>query len=155
MDIAAVMSKLKTYEEAVTVTPNPVTLVSSLTAQRAYLYIPDKTDAVPEVNPVGFFNGWTMDYEHRLPNAQREQKYTVNIQTLAKSPKLSEASLIASAFHAALVTALDAHLTLEGTCTNQELRSARLTRLEWAGLSFIGVDAFLDVYMRDTTTVGA
>jgi hypothetical protein len=157
MDIASVMTKLKQYEGELVVTPNPITLAGSLTTKRAYLYIPEKSDAMPECDPIAFFNGYTLDDEQRMPNGQRKQTYTVNIQGLVKEPNLDHASQIASAFLAQLIAKLDSHVSLEGTCTEQKLRGAAptLTRLEWGGLPFIGLNLFMTVYMRDSTTVGA
>lgn len=155
MDIGTAMAKFQGYEGALTVTPNPVTGASSLTTKRAYLYIPEKTDAIPEIDPIGFFNGWELLYENRMVNAQREHKYIVTVQGLVRDPSLDSASKIASAFHAALMAALDLHQQLEGACTLQQLKAGRLTRLEWGGYPFIGFEHKYEVSMRDTTTAGA
>jgi len=150
--IGDVMLKLKSYEGALQIT-DPY----ALTCKRAYLYIPERSSATPEVDPFGFFNGWTLLYEKRLPNAQREHKYVIQIQGLAKEPSLDKASQIATSFFDQLMAVLDLHQTLEGTCTEQSLRGASPTlgRLEWAGVEFMGVNLLLDVVLRDPTTAGA
>ncbi len=81
----------------------------------------------------------------------------MNIQGLVREPSLDAASRIASAFFDALSLKLFTHQNLEGACVDHKLRGAAptLTRLEWGGYAFVGLNLLLTVNLADVVTTGA
>ena len=104
-------------------------------------------DATPEC-PC-FLNSWTMVDEERAPQ-QRIQHYTVHMQLFIDDTDHDRAADIATAFHVALVDALDAATSLSGSVVYQQLRGgsptlATLTR----GRDYIGLDLFCELTLKE------
>ena len=157
MDIGTVMSNLRSLESGLS-----ITTPYSLATKRAYLYIPDKQTDMPDNDPFGWFNGYTLVREERKPSGLQRQFYAIDIQGLARDPSLDKASQIATSFLTAIVAALDLHQKLAvidpatPACTYCELRgkTPTLSRLTWANQAYIGLDLILDVELQTTNPVG-
>lgn len=135
------MTQLLAVEAALTIS-SPV----AASIKNAYRYFP-ANDATPEC-PC-FLNSWTMVDEERAPQ-QRIQHYTVHMQLFIDDSDHNQAADIATAFHVALVDALDAATSLSGSVVYQQLRGgsptlATLTR----GRDYIGLDLFCELTLKE------
>ncbi len=116
------------------------------TVKRAYTYTPDRQSALPDT-PC-WINEWAMPkVEMLMGNSNADQYYTVKSQLLVLDADLSRAADIATAFHVALVTAWEANVFLTNSVSLASLRGAdpTLALLEWAGLSYVGLNVIWDL----------
>ena len=114
----------------------------------AYKYVPRQDTTLPATP--SWMNDWTLIREERHID-MRIQFYTVHMQLFVRDADQDQAADIASAFMEKAVEALDADVTLAGAVTRQSLRGGEptLVSLERAGLSYIGLDLFLDLEMKE------
>lgn len=148
MNIKAAIAKLILTEATLAIT-SPVT--SSI--KKAWPYFPPQNVLLPELP--AFMNSWDLVREDRFIDL-RVQIYTVNMQLYAAKATIEQdrGADIASAFMEQLVDALDADITLAGSVTSHNLRggSPTLAILERAGDSYIGLNLFLDLEMKEAKT---
>lgn len=124
---------------------------ASIAALRAYKYVPARDSALPDT-PC-WFNSWSFVREERLIQLRRSF-YSVRMQLAVHDADLDRAADIATAFHVAAVADFSADVTLNGQVTNTEFRggSPTLVRLDWAGMTYVGLDLFLDLVMEEAVT---
>lgn len=146
MDIRSALDRLVAIEKDIAITEP-----ARLAVKRAYKYFPPQSVAVPDL-PC-FMNSWTL-VEERRGISLREQRYTVNIQFFAGEGDQDYTADVASAFMAAFMDALDADVSLGGAVTDSDLRGGNptLAILERAGRSYIGLNLFLDLTMKDAVS---
>lgn len=153
MDIRSVHADLVTRLATLTITA-PVTKE----IKRVYKYVPSLSKAVADFPCI--FMTYELTRVKFLP-AFLEQDYTIHIQLFAGkvTPAQDIAADIASAFLEALVLKLSTSQRLGGTVSViRELRGASpdtITRLEWAGVAFVGLDLFLDVTLKTAASHAA
>ena len=146
MDIRSALDNLIVIQAGLSIT-DPIT--ESIAA--AYKYVPPANVALPDT-PC-WTNEWTLNEVQRFVNL-RIQTYTVHMQLFVLDADLDAAADIASAFHAKMVTALDADVSLGQTITQQSLRggSPTLASLVRSNQAYIGLDLFLDLEMKEGAT---
>lgn len=144
MDIRTAMGGLVTLEAGLTIS-DPL----NLAIRRAYPYFPDRRSVLPDT-PC-WTNGWTLTRIDDGFADNRRQFYTVNAQLFILDADMGRAAEIATAFHVALIDALDADDTLGGTVTNVDLRGGdpTLALLEWAGQGYVGLNLYFDLELFD------
>ena len=148
MNIRAALDRLVVIQGGLSIT-DPI--AASISA--AYKYVPRQDTALPST-PC-WMNDWTLIREERHID-MRIQLYTVHMQLFVRDADQDQAADIASAFMEKTVEALDADVTLAGAVTRQSLRGGEptLVSLERAGLSYIGLDLFLDMEMKEAKGFG-
>lgn len=148
MDIRAALTNLVALQAGLAIT-DPV----AASIKKAWNYMIPQGGIAPDT-PC-WMNTWRMERMER-GSAVRRQFYTINMQLLVRDADQERAADIATAFHVALVTALDGNLTLGGTVKVHTLRGGdpTLFTMDRAGLSFIGLDEYLDVELWDAATFG-
>ena len=121
---------------------------------RVFKYFPDQNTVLKGQTPA-WMNEWTLVSEERH-SSMRIQSYQVHMQFLGYDAQSSVAADIATAFMAELVDALDADVALKGegtapTVTQSSLRGGQptLALLNRGRLSYIGLDLFLDLEMKE------
>ena len=146
-DIRTVMTNLVSLQEGLSITA-PV----SQSIKRAYKYMPPMSSALPDT-PC-FMNSWTL-MEQELDVSLRILTYSVHMQLAVEDSDQDQAADIASSFMNSLITAHNADVTLDGSCTQTFLRGGdpTLAVLQWAGVSYIGLDLLLDVEIKDGVTI--
>ncbi len=153
MDIRSVHADLVTRLATLTITA-PV----ASSVKRVYKYVPALSKAVTDYPCI--FLTYELTKVRFLP-AFLEQDYTIHIQFFAGKvvPEQDVAADIASAFLDALVLKLSNSQRLGGTVSViRELRGASpdtITRLDWAGVAFVGLDLFLDVTLKTAASHAA
>lgn len=133
-----------------------ITAPYALTVQKAWKFIPPANQGLAAL-PVTI-STYQLEQVYFKP-AFLEQQYAIRIQLFAAPAAMQtdEGADIASAFLDALVTALSAHQSL-GTNVSV-IRGLRggpggaggpetLTVLSWAGVSYVGLDLYLDVTLK-------
>lgn len=145
MDIRSALDRIVAIQQSLSIT-SPV----ALSIKRAYKYVPPQEAAL---DLPCWQNSWTMVSETR-GFGSREQLYTVNMQLLVADADQDRAADIATAFHVALVDALDNDRTLGGTVTRQDLRGGNPTLVvfERSGNVYLGLNLFLDLVMYEPKT---
>jgi len=146
MDIRSALTQLIAVQDGLSIT-DPI--VASI--EKAWTYMIPQNSIAPDT-PC-WMNTWRMDREERGSSVRR-QFYTINMQLLVRDADQERAADIATAFHVALVTALDGNLTLSGSVKTQTLRGGDPTLfvVDRGGLAFIGLDEFLDLELWDAAT---
>jgi hypothetical protein len=146
MDIRAAMTRIIAVQAALTIT-DPI----AASIKKAWRYTPPQSQTVTETP--AFINSWTLNQETRYSNGYRRHDYTVHMQLLVEDSDKDRAADIASAFHAALLTAFDADVQLAGACSGQTIRGGdpTLANFEFAGNPYIGLDLYMDIRMDDVT----
>ena len=121
--------------------------------KRVYKYVPSLSRAI------GDYPCFFLTYELtqvKFLSAFLEQDYTIHLQLFVGKvePEQDVAADVASAFLDALITKLSQSQRLGNTVSViRGLRGAApdtLTGLTWAGVSFVGLDLFLDVTLKTT-----
>ncbi len=143
MNIRAALDRLVVIQAGLSITdPTEVSIGT------AYKYVPRQDTTLPDTP--SWMNDWTLIREERHID-MRIQFYTVHMQLFVRDADQDQAADIASAFMEKAVEALDADVTLAGAVTRQSLRGGEptLVSLERAGLSYIGLDLFLDLEMKE------
>ena len=143
MNIRAALDRLVVIQAGLSITdPTEVSIGT------AYKYVPRQDTTLPDTP--SWMNDWTLIREERHID-MRIQFYTVHMQLFVRDADQDQAADIASAFMEKTVEALDADVTLAGAVTRQSLRGGEptLVSLERAGLSYIGLDLFLDLEMKE------
>ena len=143
MNIRAALDRLVAIQGGLSITDPTATSIST-----AYKYVPRQDTTLP--GTPCWMNDWTLIREERHID-MRIQFYTVHMQLFVRDADQDQAADIASAFMEKTVEALDADVTLAGAVTRQSLRGGEptLVSLERAGLSYIGLDLFLDLEMKE------
>jgi hypothetical protein len=146
-DIRTVMTNVVSLQEGLSIT-SPV----SASIKRAYKYMPPMSSALPDC-PC-FINSWTLA-EQELDLGLRILFYTINMQLAVDDSDQDQAADIASSFMNAFITAHNADVQLGGSCNITTLRGSdpTLAVLQWAGVSYIGLDLLLDVEIKDAVTI--
>lgn len=147
MGIRGILDNLVTLEEGLSIA-SPAAL-NTLTAWK---FMPPG-NAEPE--PPCWFNTFTFTGEDRRVNLRRLY-YTITVQFLAgdANSEQDHRADIAAAFHEALIVALDADLTLGGTCSNHERRGhdPTLVVVQYGGKGYIGLEEYVDVVIVSAAT---
>jgi len=126
--------------------------------KRVYKYVPALSKAVADYPCVFLTYELTQVW---FKSAFLEQEYTIHIQLFAGKVATEQdvAADIASAFMEALVQKVSLSQRLGGTVSViRGLRGASpdtLTKLEWAGVGFVGLDLFLDVTLKTAASHAA
>ena len=143
MNIRAALDRLVAIQGGLSITDPTATSIST-----AYKYVPRQDTTLP--GTPCWMNDWTLIREERHID-MRIQFYTVHMQLFVRDADQDQAADIASAFMEKTVEALDADVTLAGAVTRQSLRGGEptLVSLERGGLSYIGLDLFLDLEMKE------
>ena len=148
MDIRSALDQLIILQAALSITdPETVTI------KKAWKYMAPQDAILPDA-PC-WMNEWRMVSEGR-DSGLRRQDYTVHMQLFIDNADQERAADIASAFHVALVAALDLKITLSGTVVLHNLRGGdpTLAILERAGRSYVGLNLYLDLLMEDVGVFG-
>ena len=143
MNIRAALGRLVAIQGGLSIT-DPI----AVSVGTAYKYVPRQSTTLPATP--SWMNDWTLIREERHID-MRIQFYTVHMQLFVRDADQDQAADVASAFMEKTVEALDADVTLNGTVTRQSLRGGEptLVSLERGGLSYIGLDLFLDLEMKE------
>ncbi|MCY4107885.1 MAG: hypothetical protein OXG11_02535 [Chloroflexi bacterium] len=143
MNIRAALGRLVAIQGGLSIT-DPI----AVSVGAAYKYVPRQSTTLPATP--SWMNDWTLIREERHID-MRIQFYTVHMQLFVRDADQDQAADVASAFMEKTVEALDADVTLNGTVTRQSLRGGEptLVSLERGGLSYIGLDLFLDLEMKE------
>lgn len=143
MDIRTALDQVVTIQAGLAIT-SPITA----TIKKAWKYMAPQEQLAPDC-PC-WMNTWRMDNEDRSPS-MRVQFYVVNMQLFTDDADQERAADIATAFHVALVDALDAKLTLSGAVKQQTLRGGdpSLAILERGGRAYVGLNLFLDIILKE------
>lgn len=91
----------------------------------------------------------------RFQSAFIEKDYAVNVQLFVKSAEVEQglSAQMAAAFEDAIILACSGALRLGGTASViRGVRGERetVTRLDWAGQSYVGLDMWIDVTLKET-----
>ena len=150
MNIRAALDRLVVIQAGLSITdPTEVSIGT------AYKYVPRQDTTLPDTP--SWMNDWTLIREERHID-MRIQFYTVHMQLFVRDADQDQAADIASAFMEKAVEALDADVTLAGAVTRQSLRGGEPTLVSLklssgpanaAFLSYIGLDLFLDLEMKE------
>jgi hypothetical protein len=121
---------------------------------KAWDYFPPDSVGLPD--DYTFMSLWSMPSTERSAGLFYE-KYVVHIQLFVKNADRDVGIKIAAAFHVALLAAFAPHPTLSGTVANQDIRGGEptLANLERAGISYPGLDLFMDVTIKNPMTFDA
>ncbi len=143
MDIRSALDRITAIQAGLSIT-SPVTA----SIKKAYKYVPKQDAALPDAP--AWMNDWTLSREERHIDL-RIQHYTVHMQLFVNDADQDRAADIATAFMAQAVDGFDADVTLDGNVTNSALRGGdpTLVSLGRAGQSYIGLDLFLDLEMKE------
>jgi hypothetical protein len=146
MDILAVLRALVDVQESLEIT-DPV----RDRVRKAHKMVPPTGDPLPDT-PC-FMNTWSLIEEARR-SSLRHQHYQVNMQLAVENADRDVAAEIATAFHIALVEALDQNTTLAQTVSSQKLRGQdpTLVAFNFGGIIYTGLDLVLDVFLDEGAT---
>lgn len=154
MDIRSVITAVAALQAAISIS-SP----AALTVAKVWPYFPPQSIAIAD-SPV-FLNEWVFNREDRTTNGLRQQYYTNHMQLFVYDADSDSAADIATAFMDAIVTAFDAHETLSGTAFRSKLRGSgggnrpAIFPAIWDGVTFIGLDLYLDIELTEGKTYAA
>src|SRR5438128_9846955 len=146
MDIATAMAEITRRQGLLTITaPIPAQI------DKAWDYFPPDSVGVPD--NYTFMTSWSMTTMERTAS-QLIQHYVIHMQLFVKNADRDVGIKIAAAFHVALIAAFAPHPTLSGTVIDQQIRGGvpTVANLERAGISYPGLDLFMDVTLKEPMT---
>lgn len=149
MDIATTMTEI-TRRQALLSISAPIPAVIG----KAWDYFPPDSIGLPD--DYTFMSSWSMTDMERTAG-QLIQHYVVHMQLFVKNADRDQGIKVAAAFHVALIAAFAPHPTLNGIVTDQTIRGGNPTvaNLERAGISYPGLDLFMDLTLKDPLNADA
>lgn len=143
MNIGSAMDRLVTIQSGLAIAAPIVA-----TIKKAYKYPPAMNVALPSTP--AWTNTWTLTRYQRM-SGKRTHEYAVNMQLHIDDANHDRAADIATNFYDALITALDADVTLAHTVVMQTPRGGdpTLVMLDRAGRHYVGLNLFLDLFLED------
>jgi hypothetical protein len=143
VDIVTAMTEINTRLGALAIT-------SPIPESVRKVWDPIPPDAVGLPEAPCFMNSLTFSGMERTAS-QLIEHYVLHMQFFVKDADRDRGLLIARAFHVALIAAFGPHPTLTGKVTDQSIRGGTPseTSLERAGVSYPGLDEYMDITIKN------
>lgn len=141
MDIRTALASLVAIQESLHIDdPAP-----GFDIVKAWRYVPPQNAALE--TPC-WLNRWEMIDIQRV-SSMRIQRYTIEMQLFVDDADQDVAADAATAFHGALIDALDGSIMFGGAIKLLGSMRGGIVLLERGGLSHIGLDLFLDIMFEE------